>query len=247
MVNHQKARHAVSNDAAYLSSNRQDHNESGERLRCDGWTRHKQRAFCESLSECGEIGIAAQEVGLSRQTAYRLRCRKQGQAFALAWDAAMLIAARVMVDQAVDLSLYGSIETVIRDKEDKDRVIKRKQTPAMLFATVERLRSAKILGTPEVIAASQDWDRCLDLLEEGLVYVAEEEDEPEILPGTGRWQPKADGGGGLGSVPPTTASQAAPGPSDPLRGPPPRSGEDQAAPTQAGDFTQEHESMQHQA
>jgi hypothetical protein len=116
---------------------------------------------------------------MARQTAYRLRCRKQGQAFAIAWDAAMLIAARVLVDQAVDLSLYGSIETVTRP--DKDTVIKRRQTSAMLFAAIERMRSPKILGTPAAIAASEDWDRCLDLLEMGLPYEAEVEgDEAEL-------------------------------------------------------------------
>jgi hypothetical protein len=184
MWKHETARHAASNEAASPSSNRREN----PRLRCDGWTPDKQREFCEILAECGAVQTAAEEVGMTRQTAYRLRCRKPGRAFALAWDAAMLIASQAMIGQAVELALNGSIETVTRD--DKNTITKTRQTPAMLFSVVERLRSPKILGTPDVIAASQDWDTCLDLLEQGIVYVAGMEvaddaqaaDEPDSEP-----------------------------------------------------------------
>jgi hypothetical protein len=80
----------------------------------------------------------------------------RGRAFAFAWDAAMLVASQAMIGRAVELALNGSIDTATRD--DKNTIIKRRQTLAMLFSVVERLRLHKILGTPDVMAASLDWD-----------------------------------------------------------------------------------------
>jgi hypothetical protein len=197
MWTHEKARHAASNEAASFNSNPQDigakhlgqmdlgpqnlgrkphtGSEAIPRLRCDGWTLTKQRRFCELLAECGEVETVSRAVGMTRQTAYRLRCRKAGKAFALAWDAAMLIASRVMIDDAVLMTFHGSVEKSVRVG---NTITKHRRTPAMLFATAERLRSPRILGSPTVVAASEDWERCLDLLEQGQVYCAEDDSSP---------------------------------------------------------------------
>jgi hypothetical protein len=174
MSKYTQAQLTAFNDAVPLNSNTMDQTgpEAMPRLRCDGWTLTKQRRFCELLAECGEVETVSRAVGMTRQTAYRLRCRKPGKAFALAWDAAMLIASRVMIDDAVLMTFHGSVEKAVRQG---NTVTKHRRTPAMLFATAERLRSPRILGSPAVIAAAEDWERCLDLLEIGQVYVAEDE------------------------------------------------------------------------
>ena len=41
--------------------------------RTDGWTEEKQRRFIETLADTGLVNVAAKAVGMSRESAYRLR------------------------------------------------------------------------------------------------------------------------------------------------------------------------------
>jgi hypothetical protein len=45
------------------------------RARCDGWTGEKQRWFIEELADCGIVREAAARVGMTEQSAMRLRRR----------------------------------------------------------------------------------------------------------------------------------------------------------------------------
>ena len=51
------------------------------------WTTRKALAFLGALAEFGRVGEAARSVGMSRQSAYRLRA-KLGGVFAQGWDKA---------------------------------------------------------------------------------------------------------------------------------------------------------------
>ena len=53
-----------------------------------GWTAARQRDFIAALAEGLSPGSAAVRVGLSRQSAYRLRERRGAEEFAAAWDRA---------------------------------------------------------------------------------------------------------------------------------------------------------------
>lgn len=59
------------------------------RARRDGWTPHAQAAFVGWLAQTGSVRAAAERVGLSRESAYRLRRRPGAEGFAAAWDAAL--------------------------------------------------------------------------------------------------------------------------------------------------------------
>jgi hypothetical protein len=59
------------------------------RPRHDGWTAERQIAFIEKLADCGSISAAAKHVGMSRESARKLRRRPCGRAFRDAWDAAL--------------------------------------------------------------------------------------------------------------------------------------------------------------
>jgi hypothetical protein len=56
--------------------------------RYDGWTEEKQRRFIEVLADTGIVTAAAKAVGMSSQSAQRLRRSPDGAAFSRAWDAA---------------------------------------------------------------------------------------------------------------------------------------------------------------
>ncbi len=59
------------------------------RARRDGWTPERQRRFIALLAETRCPARAARAVGLSRESAYRLRGRPGGESFAAAWNAAL--------------------------------------------------------------------------------------------------------------------------------------------------------------
>jgi hypothetical protein len=53
------------------------------------WTTRKVRVFLGALADLGRVGEAARAVGMSRQSAYKLRERLgSGTLFARAWDEA---------------------------------------------------------------------------------------------------------------------------------------------------------------
>lgn len=54
--------------------------------RKDGWSVGRQCAFLAHLYFTGSVADAARAVGMSRESAYRLRRRAEAESFAAAWD-----------------------------------------------------------------------------------------------------------------------------------------------------------------
>ncbi len=77
------------------------------RARLDGWTEEKQRRFIEMLADTGQVGLAAKSVGLTRESAYRLRRQPHAAAFARAWDAARHHAGTFLEDTAFERAIEG--------------------------------------------------------------------------------------------------------------------------------------------
>lgn len=75
--------------------------------RRDGWTVERQRAFIATLSETGNVYAAANGVGMSERSAYRLRVRPDAEAFAEAWDAALQLASHRLLATAFELAVKG--------------------------------------------------------------------------------------------------------------------------------------------
>lgn len=78
------------------------------RERQDGWTADRQRAFVTAIADSGCISQACRVVGVSPQSAYRLRHHPKGKAFAIAWDAALRCASARLVDIAMERAIHGS-------------------------------------------------------------------------------------------------------------------------------------------
>lgn len=77
------------------------------RPRLDGWTEEKQRRFIEALADTGQVSLAAREVGMSRESAYKLRRAAHAAAFARAWDAARHHAGSFLEDVAFERAIEG--------------------------------------------------------------------------------------------------------------------------------------------
>jgi hypothetical protein len=85
------------------------------RPRLDGWTEEKQRRFIEVLADTGLVSAAARAVGLSRESAYKLRRAAHAEAFARAWDAARHHAGGFIEDMAFERAIEGVEQPVFNE------------------------------------------------------------------------------------------------------------------------------------
>ena len=77
-----------------------------------GWTAERQRAFIEALAEMGCVSDACERVGLTPQSAYRLRRRPGAEAFDRAWDQALLLGVQRLTGLAFERAVHGSFRTI---------------------------------------------------------------------------------------------------------------------------------------
>lgn len=94
-----------------------------KKRRKDGWSPDKQRAFIEALADSGSVVTAAQCVGMSESSAYRLRRSPGAEAFDRAWSAAIDAASKKLLDAAFERALVGTDEPVF--DRDGNRVGRR--------------------------------------------------------------------------------------------------------------------------
>lgn len=72
------------------------------RARGDGWSDAKQAWFLRVLLTTGVPGLAAHAVGMSRQSAYRLRGAPGATSFSAAWDVAADLGQAMALETAMD-------------------------------------------------------------------------------------------------------------------------------------------------
>jgi molybdenum-dependent DNA-binding transcriptional regulator ModE len=87
------------------------------RSRRDGWTPMRQAAFLGALAKTGSVSDAARIVGMSRESAYRLRERAGAESFAASWDAivAQPPARKSTSDQLLHRLASGILKPMMRD------------------------------------------------------------------------------------------------------------------------------------
>ena len=135
--------------------------------RHDGWTPERERTFLLTLAETGVVADSARAAGLTRESAYARRNSAAGHAFALGWDAAILLSRHATADDVASRSRHGVIDRIYRNGElvaERHRYDNR-LTMAHL-ARLDRL-AAEVEHRPEVHAVATEYDRFLDLLPEG--------------------------------------------------------------------------------
>lgn len=143
--------------------------------RRDGWTEEKQRRFIEVLADTGQVGLAAKEVGLSRESAYRLRRQPHAAAFARAWDAARHHAGAFLEDVAFERAIEGQEKPVFNEYGE---VIATKRIPndRMLMFLLRHLKPERYaplaLARPE--PAPEPVDATLRAMEPALPAPAEQ-------------------------------------------------------------------------
>lgn len=88
------------------------------RARADGWTPLRQAEFLGYLAETRCVKRAAARVGMSRESAYRLRRKQGAEEFAAAWDAILGAPAtprpKVTLDRLFHQIREGRLRPVLR-------------------------------------------------------------------------------------------------------------------------------------
>ena len=75
--------------------------------RQDGWTPARQARFLRELAATHCVSTAAHAVGMSRQSAYKLRHRLQGEPFDIAWSCAFRRLYDALAEAAVERAING--------------------------------------------------------------------------------------------------------------------------------------------
>ena len=130
--------------------------------RADGWSPGRQAAFLAHLADHGVVEDAARCVGMSQGGGYALRRTARGYAFNLGWEAALIIARRVISDRLMTAAIRGEEARWVR--EDGVTTYTRQNTRLSL-ALLDRINPATTLAEVMAVAARFDW--FVQLLEEG--------------------------------------------------------------------------------
>jgi len=80
-----------------------------DRVRHDGWSPRRQRDFITALAAMGTVRSAARAVGMTKQSAYKLRERPDAGSFAEAWDVALQMAYDDKFGDAMERARHGIV------------------------------------------------------------------------------------------------------------------------------------------
>jgi hypothetical protein len=130
--------------------------------RADGWSAGRQAAFLSHLADNGVVADAARIVGKHLSGGYALRRTARGYAFNLGWEAALIIARRVVADTVMAAAIQG--ETARWVREDGVTTYTR-QNMKLSLALLDRVNPATTL--PEVMAVATRFDWFLELIDRG--------------------------------------------------------------------------------
>ena len=131
--------------------------------RADGWSAGRQAGFLGHLADHGIVADAARTVGMSLGGGYALRRQARGYAFNLGWEAALIIARRVVADNLMTAAVKGEQSRWVR--EDGVTTYTRQNTKLSL-ALLDRVNPATTLA--EVMAVATRFDWFLQLIGDGV-------------------------------------------------------------------------------
>jgi hypothetical protein len=125
------------------------------------FSRDKQVRFLEALALWGSARAACRNACVSHQTVYRHR--RASRDFALAWDAAVLVARPQVEEVLADRALNGIEEVVYYHGEEVAR--RRRYDSRLLLAHLARLDRAE--ESNDILDVAHDFDAALERLRRG--------------------------------------------------------------------------------
>jgi len=146
----------------------------------DKWCPARMADFLRALAATHCVKEAARSVGMSRQSAYRLRARLKGEPFDIAWEAAFQHGYDALAEAALERALHG-VEVPVYHKGEQVGSYRRFDERLTAFLLARRnSRGAQRLGRYTAAAEywSERWDRMLDLVEHGPALWPQPNGEP---------------------------------------------------------------------
>jgi hypothetical protein len=122
--------------------------------RADGWSAGRQAAFLAHLADHGVVEDAARCVGKHVSGGYALRRQARGYAFNLGWEAALIIARRIVADNLMTAAIRGEEARWVR--EDGVTTYTRQNTK-LSMALLDRVNPATTLTEVMAVATRFDW------------------------------------------------------------------------------------------
>lgn len=137
-----------------------------DQSRVDGWSPARQRHFLETLAATGVITTACDAVHISPRAAYALRIRRDGAAFRLGWDAAILIARARLADELLARALTGHEEVIHKDEDTITRRRHDNRLAMSMLSRLDRMADSPPEGSDAALArvVAQDFAAYLDML-----------------------------------------------------------------------------------
>jgi hypothetical protein len=126
------------------------------------WTPERMSGFLRELAACQNVSQAARSVGMSRQSAYKLRDRLADKAFALAWEVALESGLQQLAHALMDRAVNGEEVAVFYQGEQVGTQRKfDNRLGAWLLANSFQLGR----NVPARRVAATDWDGLLGRVE----------------------------------------------------------------------------------
>jgi hypothetical protein len=134
------------------------------RHRRDGLTPEKQREFVEALADTGVVREAAARIGISEQAVSRVRRRSDAADFDRACEAAHMFGARRLRSIAFERAIEGTLKGHYYHGElvSQERVFDNRLLVYLLGKIGHLLEPAR-----EAAAVFENWEPCMDALEQG--------------------------------------------------------------------------------
>jgi len=146
----------------------------------DRWTKAKMTEFLRALGATQCVASAARAVGMSRQSAYKLRNRLKGEPFDIAWEAAFQHGYDALHQAALERALHGVEVPIFHNGE---QIGSRRHFDERLTTWLLSRRNAQ--GAQRIsrysMAAefwSERWDKLLDRVQTGHALWTDESGEP---------------------------------------------------------------------
>ena len=131
--------------------------------RADGWSAGRQAACLAHLADSGRADLAVRSVGMSAQGGYALRRQARGYAFNLGWEAALIIARRIVADDLMTAAIRGETSCWVREE---GKTTYTRQNTKLALTLLERVNPATAM--PEVLAVAVRFDCFLQMIDDGL-------------------------------------------------------------------------------
>ena len=145
------------------------------------WTKPRMARFLRELAATHCVATAAKAVGMTRQSAYKLRARLKGEPFDIAWETAFQHCYDALAQAALERALHGVEVPHFRNGE-LVHVSRRYDERLTVF-----LLSARHAGGAQKLSRyaaaseywSENWDKLLARVEEGPAFLDFEDPDEE--------------------------------------------------------------------